>query len=74
MKVYKLQIRYEVTSYERPEREGGYDQMTGERLSIDDTFDIADAMSLTKLLSLIDAMHDSIKPHLVAKSAQEATT
>lgn len=62
-KIYKLQTHYTITAFEVDEENGerSYPRMTQERLAIEDTFDLENSMSLTKVLGIIDRIHDVIR-------------
>lgn len=65
-KRYQLAVRYEIQSrtvdIDDDGREVGGYGYNGERLIIEDTFDLATAMKLTEVLAKIDQIHDVIKP------------
>ena len=66
IKRFKLEIRYDISA-EMVRHDGNgnvetYGRSTGERLSIQDTFDLPNSMALTDVLTKINAIHEVIKP------------
>lgn len=66
VKSYKLEVSYTIQAEMRDVFSDGsvdtYGSSTGERLSINDTFDLTDASSLTAVLHKIDAVHQVLRP------------
>jgi hypothetical protein len=61
-KAYKLAVRYEITAHEVDDDNPGASYFRNdERLTIEDTFDLANAMRLTEVLKVIDQVHDVIR-------------
>jgi hypothetical protein len=64
---YKLTTRYEITKFTQNFLDNGeadphsYPNQTGERLSIDDTIDLANAVTLTRVLHMLDRIHETVK-------------
>jgi len=68
VKVYKLELTYNITAYERELNEdgtAGYDRYTNENLRIQDTFDLSGAMALTEVLRTIDQVHEVVKANVI---------
>jgi len=61
---FKVSIRYEVQKVLVDD--GGRENYTGERLSIDDQLDLADSFSLTELLARINDVHELLQRRKVA--------
>ena len=68
-KVYRLTCRYEVRGYNRrynnEERTSWFDEYTNEVLNIEDSFDLAGGLSLTKAMSALDRIHQVVEQEIL---------